>query len=100
MPLSITDQQELTSARDYLENAVSTQYQLIVLQLSQILTNVNMSPVVRMQAGLQLKNVIYSNESEQKAINQNRWLSMSPDVRQQIKINVGPSISPISPIYR
>lgn len=40
-----------------------------------------------MQAGLQLKNVIYSNELEQKAINQNRWLALAADVRQQIKIN-------------
>jgi importin subunit beta-1 len=56
--------------------------------LSDILRNGANSAVVRMQAGLQLKNALYSKDQTVRQEHQQRWLTFPEDVRSYIKQNV------------
>jgi importin subunit beta-1 len=56
--------------------------------LSEILKNGTNSPVARMQAGLQLKNALYSKDAALKVEYQQRWLQFAEDVRNLVKLNV------------
>lgn len=57
-------------------------------QLSDILNHGGNSPVSRMQAGLQLKNAIYSKDITIRTLHQQRWLQFPDEIRSHIKQNV------------
>lgn len=56
--------------------------------MSEILKHGGNSPVTRMQSGIQLKNALYSKDSNIKAEYQQRWLTFPDDVRNVVKANV------------
>ena len=60
----------------------------LLKQLSDILKNGGNGPVARMQAGIQLKNALYSKDATLKVEYQQRWLQFPEDVRTYIKQNV------------
>ena len=60
----------------------------LLKQLSDILKNGGNSPVARMQAGIQLKNALYSKDANVKLEYQQRWLQFPEDVRSYVKQNV------------
>ena len=60
----------------------------LLKSLSEILKNGTNSPVARMQAGLQLKNALYSKDTTLKVEYQQRWLQFTEDVRNLVKVNV------------
>jgi len=60
----------------------------LLKSLSDVLKTGTNSPVARMQAGLQLKNALYSKDANVKLEYQQRWLQFPEDVRNFIKINV------------
>ncbi|KAF7247131.1 hypothetical protein EG68_10150 [Paragonimus skrjabini miyazakii] len=80
-------QQELEAAQHFLEKAAEADLIGLLKQLSDVLINPECSPVVRMQAGLQLKNALYSKDPEVKTMYQQRWLQLAPDARLYIKKN-------------
>ncbi|KER30117.1 hypothetical protein T265_13230, partial [Opisthorchis viverrini] len=80
-------QQELEAAQHFLEKAAEADLVGLLRQLSDVLCNAECSPVVRMQAGLQLKNALYSKDADIKSVYQQRWLQLTPDARQYIKKN-------------
>ena len=45
------------------------------------------SPVVRQQAGVQLKNFLYTNDESLRAHYEERWLAMAPEMREYTKVN-------------
>ncbi|VDP80524.1 unnamed protein product [Echinostoma caproni] len=80
---------ELEAAQQFLEEAAKTDLVRLLRQLSDVLINLECSPVVRMQAGLQLKNALYSKDPDIKTMYQQRWLQFPQDARMYIKQNVG-----------
>jgi len=60
----------------------------LLKQLSDVLKHGGNSPVARMQAGLQLKNVLYSKDATTRTQHQQRWLQFPADLRAYIKNNV------------
>lgn len=60
----------------------------LLKSLSDILKHGGNSPVARMQAGLQLKNALYSKDNAIKLQHQQRWLQFPDEVRNHIKQNV------------
>ena len=60
----------------------------LLKSLSDILKHGGNSPVSRMQAGLQLKNAIYSKDLQVRALHQQRWLQFPEAVRMHVKQNV------------
>ncbi|VEL23987.1 unnamed protein product [Protopolystoma xenopodis] len=81
------DQHELEVAQHFLEEAAKSNLPALLTQLSDILADVKNDPVVRMQAGLQLKNALYSKDEAINKVYQNRWLQFPPDQREHIKQN-------------
>lgn len=57
--------------------------------MSDVLANSGNSAVVRMAAGLQIKNALISKDQIVKEQLQQRWLAFTEDTRQYIKGNVG-----------
>ncbi|XP_034302242.1 importin subunit beta-1 isoform X3 [Magallana gigas] len=82
------DQQELEAAQRFLEQAAQTNLQEFLKSLSEILKHGGNSPVTRMQSGIQLKNALYSKDSNIKAEYQQRWLTFPDDVRNVVKANI------------
>ncbi|XP_052813839.1 importin subunit beta-1-like isoform X2 [Mya arenaria] len=82
------DHTELEHAQKFLEQASATNLPELLKTLSEILKTATNSPVARMQAGLQLKNALYSKDQALKLEYQQRWLSFPEDVRNLVKINV------------
>lgn len=78
---------EIEAAQRYLEEAAKVDLIGLLRQLSDVLVNPECSPVVRMQAGLQLKNALYSKDPVLKTLYQQRWLQAPADIRQYIKKN-------------
>ncbi|VDL92291.1 unnamed protein product [Schistocephalus solidus] len=78
---------ELVAAQHFLEEAVKADLPGLLRQLSDILANSQCEPVVRMQAGLQLKNAIYSKDPTLRVAYQQRWLEFPPDCTNYIKQN-------------
>ena len=70
----------------------------LLKSLSDILKHGGNSAVSRMQAGLQLKNAIYSKDQNVRAMHQQRWLQFPEDTRNYVKQNV--SISFFSHCFR
>lgn len=82
------DQAELEAAQQFLEQAAQQNLTELLKQLSDILKNGGNGPVARMQAGIQLKNALYSKDTTLKVEYQQRWLQFPEDVRTYIKQNV------------
>ncbi|KAA0187419.1 Importin subunit beta-1 [Fasciolopsis buskii] len=78
---------ELEAAQQYLEEAAKVDLVRLLRQLSDVLINLSCSSVVRMQAGLQLKNALYSKDPDIKTVYQQRWLQFPPEARLYIKQN-------------
>jgi len=57
-------------------------------QLSDVLKHGGNSPVARMQAGIQLKNALYSKDATIRTQHQQRWMQFPADLRAYIKNNV------------
>lgn len=83
-----SDQNELESAQRFLEEASQNNLQELLKSLSDILRNGANSAVVRMQAGLQLKNALYSKDQTVRQEHQQRWLTFPEEIRNYIKQNV------------
>lgn len=83
-----SDQSELEQAQKFLEQAAQANLPELLKSLSEILKGGTNSPVARTQAGLQLKNALYSKDPNLKLEYQQRWLQFSEDVRNFIKANV------------
>ncbi|VDI39447.1 importin subunit beta-1-like isoform X3 [Mytilus edulis] len=82
------DQNELEAAQRFLEEASQNNLQELLKSLSDILRNGANSAVVRMQAGLQLKNALYSKDQTIRQEHQQRWLTFAEEIRNYIKQNV------------
>lgn len=82
------DTNELETAQQFLEHAAQQNLPELLKQLSDILKHGGNTPVSRMQAGLQLKNAIYSKDLSVRSLHQQRWLQFPDDVRTHIKQNV------------
>ncbi|KAL4217331.1 Importin subunit beta-1 [Mactra antiquata] len=83
-----SDQSELEYAQKFLEQAAQQNLPELLKSLSEVLSNGTNSPVARMQAGLQLKNALYSKDANLKMEYQQRWLQFPEDVRLFVKLNV------------
>lgn len=83
-----SDQQELEAAQQFLEQAAQTNLPELLKTLSEIQKDAGNSAVVRMQAGLQLKNALYSKDQAVRTQHQQRWLQFPEDVRMFVKQNV------------
>ncbi|EEB16196.1 importin beta, putative [Pediculus humanus corporis] len=82
------DKNELEAALTFLEQAAQTNLPEFIKTLSDILHHGGNSPVVRMAAGLQLKNTLTSKDQNLKTQYQQRWLSFPEDTRAYIKNNI------------
>jgi len=82
------DKNELETAQRYLEEAAAQNLIELLKQLSGVLKHGGNSPVARMQAGIQLKNALYSKDPSMRQQYQMRWLQFPVDGRQYIKQNV------------
>jgi len=82
------DKAELETAQNYLEQAAQQNLPELLKQLSDILKHGGNSPVARMQAGIQLKNALYSKDTAISTQHQQRWLQYPDDVRNYVKKNV------------
>jgi len=87
-----SDSGELQQAQQFLEQAGQTNLPELLKSLSEILKNGSNSPVARMQAGLQLKNALYSKDANVKLEYQQRWLQFPEEIRNFIKANVVASL--------
>lgn len=83
-----SDSNELAQAQNFLEQAAQNNLQELLKSLSDILRNGANSAVVRMQAGLQLKNALYSKDQNIRHDQQRRWLSYPDEIRSYVKQNV------------
>ncbi len=76
----------------YRNDTTNVLFQVELLkQLSDILKHGGNSQVARMQAGIQLKNALYSKDQTLRVQYITRWLSFPEDVRIYIKKNVSNS---------
>lgn len=60
----------------------------LLKQLSDVLKHGGNSPIARMQAGIQLKNALYSKDANILDQYRQRWLQFPEDIRAYIKQNV------------
>ncbi|XP_074642398.1 importin subunit beta-1-like [Tubulanus polymorphus] len=81
------DNNELEGAQKYLEHAATTDLPGFLKDLSEILKNRTCSLVARMQAGLQLKNLIYSKDVSVREQYHQRWLQIPENIRAFVKAN-------------
>lgn len=79
---------ELVAAQQYLEEAAKVDLPGLLKNLSEILANTQCDPISRMQAGLQLKNAIYSKDSSVRGSYYERWLQMPSEYTNYIKQKV------------
>lgn len=82
------DQAELLAAKTFLEQAAITNIAEFLKALSDVLVNINYSPVARTAAGLQLKNHLTSKDPTITDQYHKRWLSFPEATRDYIKNNV------------
>lgn len=76
------------AAKNFLEQAASTNIPEFFKALSDVLVDINNSTVARMAAGLQLKNQLTSKDLQVKIQYQQRWLSFPEEIRDYVKKNV------------
>ena len=60
----------------------------LLKELSNVLKHGGNSPVARMQAGLQLKNALYSKDPAIRLQYQQRWMQFPLELRNYVKTNV------------
>jgi len=82
------DQNELKQAQAFLEAAAQNNLPELIKTLSDVLYHGANSAVVRQQAGVQLKNFLYTNDESLRAQYEERWLAMSEEIRHYTKNNV------------
>lgn len=82
------DQNDMKGAQAFLESASQTNLPELIRTLSDVLYHGANSAVVRQQAGVQLKNFLYTNDESLRAQYEERWLAMPEDVRLYTKQNV------------
>ncbi|KDR02409.1 importin subunit beta-like [Zootermopsis nevadensis] len=85
---TLPDNPELEAAQTYLEQAAQTNLPEFVKTLSEILECSWISPVVRMAAGLQLKNTLTSKDPDVKKQYQQCWLAFPEETRAYVKKNI------------
>ncbi|CAH1790559.1 unnamed protein product [Owenia fusiformis] len=83
-----TVQEELENANKFLEQAAVQNLPQLLQQLSDVLKHGGNNAAVRMQAGIQLKNALYSKDPSIKESYQQRWLAMPEEVKAHVKKNV------------
>ncbi|KAL3309364.1 Importin subunit beta-1, partial [Cichlidogyrus casuarinus] len=81
------DKNELDAAQRYLEEAARSDLPHLMKLLSEILAEESCDQTVRMQAGLQLKNFLYTKDTSVKQELHSRWLSIPESDRQFVKDN-------------
>eukprot|EP00794_Sanderia_malayensis_P017676 gene17676-19438_t len=79
------DKNELDGAQTFLEQGSQTNFPQFLFAMSTLLADKSKSPVVRMAAGLQLKNCLTSKDANIKQQHQQRWFSIEENARSQIK---------------
>ncbi|XP_053666618.1 importin subunit beta [Anopheles marshallii] len=82
------DRDELLAAKNFLEQAASTNLPDFLRALSDVLVYPGNSTVARMAAGLQLKNHLTSKDQANKQQYQERWRSFPEDVKEYIRKNI------------
>lgn len=82
------DKGQLQNAQRYLEQAATKNLPFFLLELSKELVDQSKSGIVRMAAGLQLKNYLTSKDDTLKTDFQQRWLSAGDQIRLQVKSNI------------
>jgi len=82
------DQNELKQAQTFLETAATHNLPELIKTLSDVLYHGGNSSVVRQQAGVQLKNFLYTNDEALRAQYEERWVAMPEDMRVYTKNNV------------
>jgi len=82
------DQNDMKAAQQFLEQAAATNLPQLIRTLSDVLYHGGNSAVCRQQAGVQLKNFLYTNDESLRAQYEERWLNIPEDVRQYTKQNV------------
>jgi importin subunit beta-1 len=80
------DQTELKAAQSFLEAAALSNLPELIKTLSDVLYQGGNSPVVRQQAGVQLKNFLYTNDESLRAQYEARWLAMPEEIRNYTKV--------------
>ena len=81
-------QNELKQAQTFLETAATHNLPEMIKTLSDVLYHGGNSSVVRQQAGVQLKNFLYTNDEALRAQYEERWVAMPEDMRIYTKNNV------------
>lgn len=82
-----SDKDALQAAQKYLEDAASTNLELLLAGLSNRLADVNESENTRKAAAIQLKNYLYSKDENVRVQYQNRWLNFDNNTKIGIKQN-------------
>uniref|UniRef100_A0A8D9ACX1 Importin subunit beta-1 n=1 Tax=Cacopsylla melanoneura TaxID=428564 RepID=A0A8D9ACX1_9HEMI len=82
------DVNELQSAQSFLEQAAVSNLPEYIRTLSEVLHHAGNSPVARVAAGLQLKNLLTAKDATLKSTYQARWLSLPQDIRLYVKKNI------------
>lgn len=83
-----SDKNELEAAQNYLEQAAASSLVEYIKTLSEILSHGANTSVVRMAAGLQLKNCLTSKDLDKKQEYQKRWLTIPLQMRAYIKEHI------------
>jgi len=71
-----------------LEQSASNNFPEYIRSLAEILAHAEYSPVARMAAGLQLKNLLSFKDAKVKAQYELRWLSLAEETKKDVKKNV------------
>lgn len=82
------DVNELQSAQSFLEQAALANLPEYIRTLSEVLHHAGNSPVARVAAGLQLKNLLTAKDATLKSTYQARWLSIPQEIRLYVKKNI------------
>uniref|UniRef100_A0A8C5DEQ0 Importin N-terminal domain-containing protein n=1 Tax=Gouania willdenowi TaxID=441366 RepID=A0A8C5DEQ0_GOUWI len=82
------DQNELKVAQKFLEQAATENLPTFLVELSRVFANPGNTQVVRVAAGLQVKNSLTSKDPDVKRQYQQRWLAINANTRCEIKNNV------------
>lgn len=78
----------LQAAQKYLESAAASNLELLLVELSNLLSNAGQSENVRKAAAIQLKNYLTSKDETVKVQYQQRWLTFDGNNKLGIKTNI------------
>jgi len=82
------NQNDMKGAQAFIESASQTNLPELIRTLSDVLYHGGNSAVVRQQAGVQLKNFLYTNDESLRTQYEERWLAMPEEIRQYTKQNI------------